>query len=120
MEKMTLSEKEAMSALWKIGKGTARQILQTHSAPIPHYNTLRSTLNNLKKKKYLEVRPVGTTNEYIPIIKQAKYKKDFLSNFVKEHFENSYKSLVSFFAKEKSLSQKDVEEILDLIKKGKI
>jgi BlaI family penicillinase repressor len=116
MEKLTKQESEAMLALWNIQKGTARQILDAHDKPLPHYSTLRSTLENLKEKNYLAIRPVGNTNEYIPLVKEAAYKKQFLSDFVKNHFSNSYKELVAFFAQEKNLTEKDLSDIMDIIK----
>ena len=119
MEKLSNQEKEAMLALWRIGKGTARQILATHEEPLPHYNTLRSTLENLRRKAYLESTAIGNTNEYLPIIKSAAYKKHFMSEFVKNHFQNSYKELVSFCAQTKKLSESDITEILDIIKNKK-
>lgn len=113
---MTLQEREAMLALWKIKKGTARHILEAHDEPFPHYNTLRSTLENLKQKNFLLIRPVGNTNEYIPVVEESSYKKQFLSEFVKDHFEDSFKDMVTFFAQEKKLSEKDLSEIIDIIK----
>lgn len=116
MEELSPQEREAMLALWKIQKGTARQVLEAHDEPLPHYNTLRSTLDNLRQKKYLEIRAVGTTNEYIPVVKEGIYKKKRLSEFVNDHFGNSYKELVTFFALEKNLSEEDLKEIIDIIK----
>ncbi len=116
MERLTSQERDAMLALWKIQKGTARQILDAHDEPAPHYNTFRSTLDNLKSKKYLEIRPVGNTNEYLPVIKETAYKKYFLTSFVKDHFSNSFKEMVAFFAEERKLTQNDLEEIIEIIK----
>jgi predicted transcriptional regulator len=38
---------------------------------------------------------------------------------VKSYFDNSYKELVSFFAKEQKVSAEDLNEILRLIEKSK-
>jgi predicted transcriptional regulator len=119
MEQLSLAEYSAMVSLWKIGKGTARQILESHESPAPHYNTLRSTLENLRIKGYLQVQPIGNTNVYSPLVQNKKYKKQFLSDFVKDHFQNSYKDLVAFFANHKKISEADLEEILDIIKNRK-
>jgi BlaI family penicillinase repressor len=116
MEKLTTQEQEAMKALWSIRQGTARQILEAHIEPKPNYNTLRSTLENLKEKNYLSIRVIGNTNEYFSLVKESVYARQFLSQFVKDHFKNSYKELVTFFAQDKRLSQDDLEEIMDIIK----
>jgi BlaI family transcriptional regulator, penicillinase repressor len=116
---LTVAEYKAMVSLWKLGNATARQILDGHEAPAPHYNTLRSTLDNLREKGYLKVDPVGNTNVYTPLVENKKYKKQFLSEFVKDHFENSYKDLVAFFASQNKIKPADLEEILDIIRNKK-
>ena len=40
-----------------------------------------------------------------------------MSGFVSDYFQNSYKDLVTFFAKEKKLSASDLQEIIKLIEK---
>ena len=43
----------------------------------------------------------------------------FLSGFVRNYFENSYKEMVSFFAKDQKISANDLKDIIDMIEKGK-
>ena len=43
----------------------------------------------------------------------------FMSGVVSNYFENSYKELVSFFAKEQKLSADDLKEVINMIEKGK-
>ncbi len=40
-----------------------------------------------------------------------------MSGVVRNYFENSYKEMVTFFAKEQKISTKDLEEIIKLIEK---
>jgi predicted transcriptional regulator len=40
-----------------------------------------------------------------------------MGNVVRNYFANSYKEMVSFFAKEQKLSSNDLKEIIDLIEK---
>jgi predicted transcriptional regulator len=56
---------------------------------------------------------------YTPAIKQSEYKRNFISNVVRNYFANSYKEMVSFFTKEEKLSAEDLKEIIELIEKGK-
>jgi len=44
-------------------------------------------------------------------------KRRHLSNVVSNYFQNSYKEMVCFFTKEEKLSERDLEEIIQLIKK---
>jgi len=118
-EKLTKQEESAMLAIWKTGKGFVRDFLDQHAEPLPHYNTLVSTIKNLEKKGFVDHKLVGNINEYFPVIKEADYKKQFLTNVVKDHFSDSYKELVAFFAEEKKISAKDLKEIIEMIERKK-
>lgn len=42
-----------------------------------------------------------------------------MSGVVRSYFENSYKEMVTFFAREQKISADDLKEIIKLIEKGK-
>jgi predicted transcriptional regulator len=42
-----------------------------------------------------------------------------MSNAIESYFNNSYKSMISFFAKEEKISADELREILDMIEKNK-
>ncbi|OMP80395.1 MULTISPECIES: BlaI/MecI/CopY family transcriptional regulator [unclassified Chitinophaga] len=118
MEKLTQQEENAMLAIWKISGGFVKDFLEAHPAPQPPYTTLASTVKNLEKKGYLQSRKIGNVYEYQPIIPENEYKQKFMSGFVKDYFENSYKNLVTFFAKEKKISPEELKEIVKMIEKN--
>jgi len=120
LEKLSKQEEAAMLAIWGAGKGVAREILEHHQQPQPHYNTLVSTIKNLIKKSFVGQRVVANANEYYPLVKEADYKKQFVTSMVKNHFSNSYKELVSFFAEEKKISTAELKEIINMIEKKKV
>jgi len=119
MEKLTKQEEQAMLAIWKTGSGFVKDILENISGELPHYNTLVSTIKNLEKKGFVESKKRGNMYEYTAAIGEAEYKKQFLTQVVKNHFDNSYKELVSFFAEQKKISPKELKEIIDMIEKGR-
>ncbi|GEP89957.1 Predicted transcriptional regulator [Chitinophaga terrae (ex Kim and Jung 2007)] len=119
MEKLTQQEESAMQAVWKAGKGFVKDFLEEHADPVPPYTTLASTIKNLEKKGFLQSRKIGNVYEYTPVIAEADYKQKFMNGFVKNYFENSYKELVTFFAKEKKISPDELKEIINMIEKGK-
>ncbi|RFM36301.1 BlaI/MecI/CopY family transcriptional regulator [Chitinophaga silvisoli] len=118
MEKLTQQEEIAMLAIWKTSGGFVKDFLEVHPAPQPPYTTLASTVKNLEKKGYLQSRKIGNVYEYQPIIPENEYKQKFMSGFVKDYFENSYKNLVTFFAKEKKISPEELKEIVKMIEKN--
>ncbi|NSL90423.1 BlaI/MecI/CopY family transcriptional regulator [Chitinophaga solisilvae] len=119
MEKLTQQEEAAMLAIWKTGAGLVKDFLEAHVAPAPPYTTLASTIKNLEKKGFVESRKVGNVYEYTPLIREEAYKNKFMNGFVKNYFENSYKELVSFFAKEKKITPDELKEIIRMIENGK-
>jgi len=46
---------------------------------------------------------------------EQEYKQGFMSDVVKNYFDNSYKSLINFFVEQKKLSPKELKEILSMI-----
>jgi predicted transcriptional regulator len=85
----------------------------------PPYTTLASTVKNLEKKGYLQSRLIGNMYWYTPAVKETDFKKKSLGDMVKYHFDNSYKELVTFFAQQKKISTEELQEIVNLIEKGK-
>jgi predicted transcriptional regulator len=115
LDKLTRQEEDAMLAIWKTGEGNVKTFLENMEGTLPPYTTLASTIKNLEKKGYLESRLVGNMYLYKPAIEESEYKKQFLTSVVKNHFDNSYKDLVAFFAEQKKISPKELKEIIDMI-----
>lgn len=117
MEKLSKQEEEAMLAVWQCQAGFIKDFLDQMVEPKPPYTTLASTIKNLERKGFLKSEKMGNSLRYSAAIKEEEYKKRFMSGFVSDYFQNSYKDLVTFFAKEKKVSAKDLEEIIKLIEK---
>ena len=117
-EKLTQQEEEVMRVIWRIKEGNVKTFLENMpDAGRPPYTTLASTIKNLKKKGYLQSRLIGNMYWYTPSIREADFKKKSLGDMVKNHFDNSYKELVTFFAQQKKISPRELQEIVDLIEK---
>jgi len=119
MEKLTIQEEEAMIYIWNLGACYIKDVVAKYPKPAPPYTTVASIVKNLMHKKYVKATQIGNTYQYTPIIPEGEYKRSFMSGFVHNYFENSYKEMVSFFAKEQKLSANDLKEIINMIEKGK-
>ncbi|OIQ66597.1 penicillinase repressor [mine drainage metagenome] len=108
-----------MQAVWQTGTGFIKDFLDLLGEPRPPYTTLASTIKNLEKKGFLKAEKMGNSFRYAPAINEQEYKKKFMSGFVNDYFQNSYKDLVTFFAKEKKISAGDLKEIINLIENHK-
>lgn len=119
MEKLTMQEEEAMLYIWQEAPCFVKDIVAKYKYPQPPYTTVASVIKNLERKKYVKAKRYGNTYEYTPIIKESEYKRTFMSGVVRDYFENSYKEMVSFFAKDQKISADDLKEIINMIEKGK-
>ena len=119
MEKLTIQEEEAMIYIWELGSCFVKDIVAKYSQPAPPYTTVASIVKNLERKQYVTAARVGNTYQYTPAIRESVYKRTFMSGFVRNYFENSYKEMVSFFAKEQKISTNDLKDIINMIERGK-
>lgn len=118
MEKLTTQEEEVMIYIWELGNCFVKDIVLKFEEPRPPYTTIASVVKNLERKAYVKARRCGNTYEYTPLVKEQDYKRIFMSGVVRNYFANSYKEMVSFFAREQHVSAKDLKEIIDMIEKG--
>ena len=119
MERLTPQEETVMLHVWQLNECAIKDVVDKMEEPKQPYTTVASIFNNLEIKGYLTMRRFGNVKVYKPKITEAAYKRHFLSDVVKSYFDNSYKELVSFFAKEQKVSAEDLNEILRLIEKSK-
>jgi predicted transcriptional regulator len=117
MKYLTQQEEEAMQIIWRLGNCFVKDILEQYPESRPPYTTLASTVKNLERKGYLTGRRYGNTYEYSPAVREKEYKKQFVSDFVKDYFRNSYSELVTFFAREQQISADELREIIGIIEK---
>ena len=111
-------EEEIMRCVWQLGLCNVKQAIELLSVPRPPYTTVASVFKNLERKGYVASRLEGNTYIYRPAIDEQDYKRTFLGNVVGSYFKNSYKELVTFFARDNKISSDELREIIDLINKG--
>lgn len=116
MKELTRAEEQVMQVLWDIEKGFVKDILDRFDEPRPAYNTVSTIVRILQEKGFVSHKAYGRTHEYYPLISKDEYRKTRMSNFVKDYFSSSFENMVSFFAREKDISVKEMEEIMKLMK----
>lgn len=107
-----------MLHVWQLEECVVKDIQNRMPDPKPPYTTLASIVRNLEQKGYLNAKKYGNVYVYTPRISEQEYKKTYMSDIVENYFANSYKELVSFFAKEDKISSKELEDIIRMIEKG--
>lgn len=114
---LTRAEEDIMQALWKLEKGFIKDVVDQLPEPRPHYNTVSTIIKILHDKGFVGFESFGKANRYFPLVKKEDYSRKTMGEFVKKYFGNSYHGMVSFFAKEKDITIKELEEILSELKK---
>ena len=117
MEKLTPQEEELMQIIWQQNGGFIREFIPKMADPKTPYTTVASIAKNLQHKNYVSSEMIGNTYRYTPKISESEYKSTFMSGFINNYFENSYKEMVSFFAKKQKISAEELQEIIKLIEK---
>lgn len=119
MQKLTNKEEEIMHIVWKLKNAFVKDVMAEITEDQPHYNTLSTIIRNLEEKGFVSHNAYGNTHQYFPIVSMEDYRKRFMSTAIENYFNNSYKSMVSFFAQEDKISAEELREILEIIEKKK-
>ena len=117
-EKLTNKEEEVMQVLWNLQNAFVKDMLPLFTEPKLHYNTLSTIIRNLEEKGYVGHKQFGNTHEYYPAISKEDYQNNFvLKKVVGNYFNDSYKDLVAYFAKNEKVSPDELREIIRMIEK---
>lgn len=68
MKALTKAEEQIMQAVWKLGKGFLREIVEAMPNPKPHQNTVATLLKILIEKEYIGINNMGRQHQYFPLI----------------------------------------------------
>jgi BlaI family transcriptional regulator, penicillinase repressor len=114
---LTKAEEQIMQILWELGEGIVSEIRNSFTDPKPSRTTVSTFVRILEKKGYLGHKVNGKVHRYFPLISKSEYSKNQLFGLIENYFNNSFPAMVSFFAQQKELSLKEIEEILKDTKK---
>ena len=119
LEKLTNKEEEVMRVLWDMQRAFVKDMLPHFTEPKLHYNTVSTIIRNLEEKGYVSHTQFGNTYEYFPAVKKEDYQNHFVLNkVVGGYFNDSYKDLVAYFAKQEKVTPDDLREIIRMIEEG--
>jgi BlaI family transcriptional regulator, penicillinase repressor len=116
MKELTKAEEQIMHILWDLERGFVKDIIDRLPDPKPAYNTVSTIVRILEKKGFIDHKAYGKTYEYFPSITKAVYTRQYLNNFVRNYFDDSYQEMVSFFTKKENLTLGELEDLLQIIR----
>ncbi|MEO1550356.1 MAG: BlaI/MecI/CopY family transcriptional regulator [Pseudomonadota bacterium] len=109
---LTEVELEFMSALWVVGEGSVREVLD-QLAPRRKlaYTSAATILKILAEKGFANAQKRGKTLIYTPAIAKHAYQTRSLQNLSAKLFDNTPATLVARLVDDAGLSQESLEEI---------
>ena len=116
---LTKAEEQVMQAVWKLGKGFAGDIAAAVEEPKPAYRTVLTEIRILEQKGFVGHDEFNGNNQYYPLVSKAEYSGRLLGSLMKNYFNASYASLVSFFLEDKSIGNEELEALSRIIEEKK-
>ena len=110
---LTKAEEQIMQFLWEMEEGIVKDIRNRFDDPKPARNTVSTVVRILEKKGYVGHKAYGNLHVYYPLVSKKEYSKSQLFGLMENYFDNSFPALASFFAREKDLSIKELEELMN-------
>lgn len=110
---LTKAEEQIMKILWDLEEGVVKDIRKKFDSPKPARNTISTVLKVLENKGYVGHKAYANVFLYYPLVSKAEYSRHQLFELLEGYFNNSFPVMTSFFAREKNLSVKDLDRILE-------
>jgi len=113
---LTKAEEQVMQILWEMETGLVKDIRDSFSDPKPARNTVSTVLRVLEKKGHVGHKAYGNVHLYFPLVSKSNYSKSQLFGLLENYFNNSFPAMASFFAREKDLTVRELNELLEATK----
>jgi BlaI family penicillinase repressor len=119
MKPLTKAEEQIMHSIWKLEEAFLKDIIEAQPEPRPHSNTIATIVKILVDKGFVGVTPIGRVHQYYPLVSKDEYSSSTIRNLVEGYFEGSFSDAVSFMVKQKDISVKELELLLQQMKHAK-
>lgn len=119
MRDLTKAEEQIMQVLWQKGPCFVKEIISELPDPKPAYSTTSTIVRILQDKGFVGHQAYGPTHQYFPAVSKEEYSHFTMKKMLNNYFDGSMKQMVSFFSKKEKMDIKEMEEILEVLKKMK-
>lgn len=120
MEKeLTKFELKLMNILWDKENAFVNDIIAALPEPKPANSTISTMMRILVNKGFASFETFGKNHRYYPLVSREGYTRSFMRNTRDNFFGGSFKSMVSFFAKDEKLSKGDIDELIEILNESK-
>ncbi len=109
---LTPVELELMEILWKIGQGSVHDVLKH----LPKkrklaYTSVSTMLRILEQKKIVNIKKIGRSHIYIPILNKHVFATEHLSKIIQQAFAGSSIQLVTYLLNKNDINPQELDEL---------
>lgn len=115
--KLSKAEEQVIHHLWKLEKAFMKDLIQAYDPPKPATTTIATLLKRMKDKGFIDYEVHGNSRQYYALVNKSDYFKNQFSGMLRNFFGNSAAQFASFFTKSADLTQKELEELREIIDK---
>lgn len=112
---LSTTEEQLMQLLWKQEKAFMKDLVEAYPEPRPATTTIATLLKRMQDKKFVDYVQLGRSREYFPLVKKTDYFSKHVNGLIKHFFNDSAGQFATFFTRETDLSQKELEELREII-----
>lgn len=112
---LSKAEEQLMDYIWMSEKAFLKDLIRQYPDPKPAVTTVATLLKRMTDKGFVGYNEYGKSREYYALIKKENYFSKHMKNMIQQFFNNSAMQFASFFTKETELSEKELEELRDII-----
>lgn len=121
MPQISEAELEVMKVLWADSPKTSAQIVQALEGKNDWKpKTIQTMITRLVNKGAITVeKPTAKVYLYAPLVTQEQYQAYANQSFLKRLYNGSLNLMLTSFVKEQSLTQEEIDELKQILEKGK-
>ncbi len=120
-ERLPDSELLVMQIIWQAGEliGTGRIVELVCEQKNWSRSTVQVLLTRLEERGFIRIEKKGRLKLYAPLVKEEEYLKRETKTFLEQFYSNSYKKLIASVVQNQTMTEKDMEDIFQIIKDAK-
>lgn len=112
------AEWKIMKVLWQESMLTLKQITERIEDCDWSYSTIRTMIGRLAEKGAIAADKSAANHfKYYPLLQEEECKRSIAKSFMSRVFDDSIFGFVSSFVKESELSEREKQELIELIEK---
>lgn len=118
LKKIPDAEFEIMKVVWSNEPPLTTKVIMEQLGNEKEWKapTVISLMLRLVERGFLKTKKIGKERTYFPIVIKEDYLKFETKNFIRQYHGNSFASFVNTFYAGKELNEKDMDELMKLVK----